>query len=480
MSAKRESEEAVLWAAVERAKKRCRAVVDGIERLDSSKITLSCKRTILRLAHSELSFLSRFSISLSSTPNPILNSSLSVNIGHLEAVLHILQQPYIKGVSRVCKSIPLSQKGPKSNSCLKGIHVDIVCSLNGEPVWFIVSDRNPKYISWNGSCRNKGLRMRIEQVLDAARSSITVRPSSVILFFSNGLDDSVRGKLEDEFRASKFGMEFSYFDFGFSEELEGEWINVLVRSYQQACVLEINVDCSNNSIPRIKFGVNDSLLGADRQDLSEEHIGLNLGGSFCSLVSRMILCSLDVKDEESVQPKDSSVQANLINLDTTALIAIVSGISNNGTEKLLATPESELRRRFKSNFEFVINQVMSEIENPIHLELGGILSRKRGMICESVCFEFAELVSMCGGLNEKLRADHLIKCLMIVPDSPSARMSSLPTTRKLSLKNKVVFGSGDYWHAPTLTANMAFVRAVSQTGMSLFTIEHRPRALIGD
>ncbi|KAJ0077910.1 hypothetical protein Patl1_37191 [Pistacia atlantica] len=34
-------------------------------------------------------------------------------------------------------------------------------------------------------------------------------------------------------------------------------------------------------------------------------------------------------------------------------------------------------------------------------------------------------------------------------------------------------------YGPTLTASMAFVRAVSQTGMSLSTIEHRPRALTG-
>lgn len=68
----------------------------------------------------------------------------------------------------------------------------------------------------------------------------------------------------------------------------------------------------------------------------------------------------------------------------------------------------------------------------------------------------------------------------VVPDTPSERMIGLPTTRKLALKNKVVFGTGDHWCAPTLTANMAFFRAVSQTGMSLSTIEHRPRALTGD
>ncbi|PQM42779.1 uncharacterized protein Pyn_00273 [Prunus yedoensis var. nudiflora] len=68
----------------------------------------------------------------------------------------------------------------------------------------------------------------------------------------------------------------------------------------------------------------------------------------------------------------------------------------------------------------------------------------------------------------------------VVPDCPSERMMNLPTTRKLALKNKVVFGTADYCCAPTVTANMAFVRAISQTGMSLFTIEHRPRALTGD
>ncbi|PPS04466.1 hypothetical protein GOBAR_AA16187 [Gossypium barbadense] len=65
-------------------------------------------------------------------------------------------------------------------------------------------------------------------------------------------------------------------------------------------------------------------------------------------------------------------------------------------------------------------------------------------------------------------------------DSPSERLIGLPTIRKLALKNKIVFGTGDYWRSSTLTANMAFVRAVAQTGMSLFTIKHSPRALTGN
>jgi len=54
---------------------------------------------------------------------------------------------------------------------------------------------------------------------------------------------------------------------------------------------------------------------------------------------------------------------------------------------------------------------MSEIENPIHVELGGVISGRRGIICESVHSEFMDLVLMCGGPNEKFRANQLLKCL---------------------------------------------------------------------
>lgn len=57
-------------------------------------------------------------------------------------------------------------------------------------------------------------------------------------------------------------------------------------------------------------------------------------------------------------------------------------------------------------------QVISEIENPILTELSRVISGKRVIICESVYSEFKELVLMCGGLNEKLRADHLLRHLM--------------------------------------------------------------------
>lgn len=57
---------------------------------------------------------------------------------------------------------------------------------------------------------------------------------------------------------------------------------------------------------------------------------------------------------------------------------------------------------------------MSEIQKPILVELSSLLSAKRGIICQSVHSEFKELVAMCGGPNEKSRANHLLKHIMWV------------------------------------------------------------------
>ncbi|XP_043716771.1 uncharacterized protein LOC122664831 [Telopea speciosissima] len=391
---------------IEDEKKRCRAVEYRIRSLPLSKITSSCKRTLLRLVNSELKYLSRL---FSNSPN--FTGPICVNIGYLESVVHILQQTFITGVSRVCKPIPLtSGNGEKKCFTLKGVHVDIVCTIDSNPVWFIVSDRNPKYISWSGSYKNKGLRMRIEQVLEAANSSLTLKPSSIILFFANGLDKVLSQKVGDEFGASEFGKEFSNFDSDISEELEGDWVKLHARSFRGASIFQIKFDFMN-IVSSLEPGLKDPLPGTATLKLPKYQSNLVLGDAFCSLISRIKSISLHT---DSATP-EALLGEELVNFDTTTLVALVSGISNGGTDKLLATPESELKKRFKSNSEFVIAQVKSEIHNPIIMELEGIISGKICMICKSVHSEFKELLSMCGGPNEKWRADHLLKCLLYVP-----------------------------------------------------------------
>ncbi|KGN55961.1 uncharacterized protein LOC101214095 isoform X1 [Cucumis sativus] len=452
---------------VELAKQRCKAIMDIIQTLPSStNISVSCTQTLHKLALRELNFLSRCSSS-SSAP-------LSLNIGHLEAIVHILQHPSVTGISRVCKPIP-------SSSSSQAVYVDIICTLNRNPVWVIVSDRKPRYISWYKGHRSKGLKSRLEEVIDAARSLHALEPCSIILFFSHGLDQFILERLRDEFKATEFHFNFSDFDFAFSE-IDGDWINVLPRSYEEACVLEIKVNDRNCGVTSSNYNSKVCSSGVDEPEILNNNTEIDFGDSFCSVVMAMKPNPMNgIEDMESANfEKLLGGDSDLINFDTTALIALVSGISNGCAAKLLSIPENELRQKYKSNYDFVIGQAMSEIKKPILVELSSLLSGKRGIICQSAHSEFKELITMCGGPNEKSRANHLLKHIMVVLDMVSKRMTCLPTTRKLALKNKVVFGTGDYWNAPTLTANMSFVRAVSQTGMSLFTFEHRPRALTGD
>ncbi|XP_010933297.1 uncharacterized protein [Elaeis guineensis] len=404
-------------AEVQRALARCRALRDRLLRsLPPSKLSPPARRTLLRLVDAELRFLSRLSSSALSHPIP---NHLSTNLGYLESIARVLFHPSVLAVSRVCK--PLR---PSSS------HVDVVATLARAPVWFLVSDRNPHHLPWFGP---KGLHARVERILAAARSAGALTPASVLFVFSSGLADEAASRMVNEFGAVETDF------FGGSdlfEELEEGWLGVRAK---ESKVFEIKIDSNCGGDGVVPLGVVE-----DEVEVGSGH------GVFGSLISKL-------------SPPGGGETVEVINFDTTALVAMVSGISNGGCERLLKAPEDEMRARFKSNYEFVMAQVISELQNPILAELEIAVAGKKGIICESVRSEFKELIAMCGGANEKLRAARLIKCLLVVPDNPSARVTSLPTTRKIDLKNKIVFGTGDHWHAPTLTANMGFVRAISQT-----------------
>ncbi|XP_030521885.2 uncharacterized protein LOC115734983 [Rhodamnia argentea] len=341
---------------LEDAKRRCVCLVDAIERLPPPSITDSCKRTLLKLAESELSFLSRRASSSSSSDSP-----LSVNIGHLEAVVHILRHLSVAGVSRVCKPIPLSPASGKvrrTDSGSKFAHVDIVCTLKGNPVWVVVSDRNPNYVIWHNGHKGKGLRLRIQQVVAAAQFSPTLKPSSIILFFSRGVTDSILKKIVDEFRAVKYKMEadFPLSIVAFLEEMEGEWINIVARSYQESVALEIKVDNFEKPARDPEWGAGESILGAAEAENPDGNVNLNYPTTFDTLISGLSP-PMKGKDMASAKTREVLHGGDLINFDTTALIALVSDISNGGAEELLNVAETELRQQFKGNLPFVIGQV---------------------------------------------------------------------------------------------------------------------------
>ncbi|CAD6261981.1 unnamed protein product [Miscanthus lutarioriparius] len=387
-------------------------------------------RSLLRLVDAELRFLSSL--------RPASATPLSSNLPHLAALHLVLTHPAVRSPSRL--------------SPLPG--VDFACAFRGRPAWVLVSASNPARLAW---APPGGLRARFAAALDAARGAPpATRPEKLLLVFSRGVGVDIARGLAEGFEAVETDLLEEFI--GDSEEEDGDgWVAVSFNPSEELRnfrAFEIDV----------VEGAGEVLLPPDAAvaggTADEEPLGFE--GAFGAFMRKMWRESRE-----------------LVNLDTTALVAIVSGISNGGVGKLMATPEAETRARFKCNYKFVMDQAQSELQFPILIELGKAVEGKQCIICETVNLEFKEIVLVCGGAEESIRARHLLKQLIIVPDSPSARMMDLPTTRKLAMKNKIVFGTGDHWRAPTLTANMGFVRAVSQSGMPLLTIEHRPRALIG-
>ncbi|ONM12915.1 UPF0415 protein C7orf25 [Zea mays] len=388
-------------------------------------------RSLLRLVNAELRFLSSLRLA-PATP-------LSSNLPHLVALHLVLTHPAIRSPSRL--------------SPLPG--VDFSCAFRGRPAWVLVSASNPARLAW---APPGGLRARFAAALEAARGAPpATRPEKLLVVFSRGVGVDIARGLTEGFEAVEADL-LEEFIGDSEEENEHGWVVISLDSSEElrnfrAFEIDVVEGASEVLLP--------SDVAVDEVSADEEEL-LGFWGSFAAFMEKMW-----------------KVSRELVNLDTTALVAIVSGISNGGVGKLMAAPEAETRARFKCNYKFVMDQAQYELQFPILIELRKAVEGKQCIICETVNLEFKEIVSMCGGPEENTRARHLLKQLTIVPDNPSARMMDLPTTRKLAMKNKIVFGTGDHWRAPTLTANMGFVRAVSQSGMSLLTIEHRPRALIG-
>lgn len=502
--------------------RRCNIAVNLIQSLPTSKITQSCKDRLLKLVQAELNFLFR---------SPILSGPISTNIGYVEAIVNVVLQPGINGVSCVCKTIQGPLQGRTFNTDFRGSHVDIVCTYNRKPAWFVVSDRNPKYISWSNKCTRKGLKTRLDFLLEAALNCVILQPVSIILCFANGIENTIAQRLKEDYHAveipdfkqnivenKSFTEEYlgrpgtCYFSDIFQDVEGGEWVNIL--DMKEKCIDDSRSNASNPNqvwmafeikVKEESFGSGCIKCQIDRVNMAdkncpeegfvpegkdivqlEEKLLSGNAGLLKEYIPHLdnkflsILVSMDPSSDVLVNGGETTnFKDNLINLDTTALVALVSELSNGCAKELVEMSEEDMNRRFKSTASFMREQAKSELECPILEDMAFILGGKRAIISQFVDDEFRDLISMCSGPNEKLRAECLLKLILVLPDNPSARVMGLPETGKIKLKHKVIFGTGDLFQSPTLTANMGFVRAVRQTGMPLLVIEHRPRALVG-
>ncbi|BFI32499.1 hypothetical protein MPTK2_4g06450 [Marchantia polymorpha subsp. ruderalis] len=421
-------------------------------------------------------------------------------------------------------------------------HVDVACMLHGRPVWLVVSTRNPRYIMWQDSDKSgKGLRSRLLVLLNAASADAVKQPASILLCFLCDVDDGVDRGLRDEFGAacsfalgyhrasaapvSSSSMESSIVvldskdihlqeDCNFSEVEGGEWLDVEVNQEAPAdpapsqvwVTYEVDVAGFKNSRkPSLENSVitDSSQHCTDHNPETADRGGAggaeDEGDKLDTVVDKAVppeamltaeepasddSChsSKSVHDDDEIPMLCRSMAASngTINLDTTALIALVSEASNGGAERLLSLPHEDMVKRFSSMTAFIREQALSELRRPLVPDIEEAIAYRQPVVSHYVLNEFNSIVSLVGGPKEKDRAEKLIQRLRVVPDAPSARVMALPLTGKIKTRHKVVFGTGDLLNVPTLTANMAFVRAARQKGMAIEIVEHRPRALTGD
>lgn len=514
-----------------RLRRWAQEILQQVESLPSHILPPCPRARLLKLLRSELRFLH-------SCPPP--SALRSTNLGYLHALVQTLHHPSVDSVSAVLQAFPVPPSQEDDGAVCA--HVDVVCAFRAKPVWIVVSDRNPKYLNWldDEGSRRKGWRSRTQLLVKAAVANSVLQPSAVLFCFTKPVSSSLVNGFETEFGASRietFGVQDDHQQESdmcqevggemFRELEDGEWVDIRlfrkhvygggsaeVRSTASACGITFQIDivapvnqssqqlqtqrahsteerllplrdASSNDIENVEEsgsrGECDCLISSVAREMVDvsladcRYISGDVNAPFFSLLTSLKRHAIQLPEESSSMPT-----SNLVNLDTTALVAFVSEASNGAASMLVAMSNEDLVSRFGTTAQFMKDQAEAELESSFLPEMTNVLVGKGLFISESVCSEFKSLVSLCGGFLEKQRADALLNLLPVFPNMPSVRVMGLRETGKIKEKNKIVFGTGDNWQAPTLTANLSFVRAVRQTGMVLSVIEHEPRALVGD
>ncbi|CAI5669624.1 unnamed protein product [Oreochromis niloticus] len=87
------------------------------------------------------------------------------------------------------------------------------------------------------------------------------------------------------------------------------------------------------------------------------------------------------------------------------------------------------------------------------------------------------ILNMLGGPGEKERAQKLLARLHMMVDQPSERTLHLTPSAKINRRSLMIFGTGDWPRAVTMTANSCFVRVAANQGVRYSVFIHEPRAL---
>ncbi|XP_063318689.1 UPF0415 protein C7orf25 homolog [Pelmatolapia mariae] len=153
-----------------------------------------------------------------------------------------------------------------------------------------------------------------------------------------------------------------------------------------------------------------------------------------------------------------------VNLDITTLITYVSSLSHG-------------RCHFAFREHVLTEQAAQERRQQVLPQLDAFMEGKELFACRAAVHDFQVILDTLGGPGEKERAQKLLARLHVVDDQPSERTLHLTPSAKINRRSLMIFGTGDWLRAVTMTANSRFVRAAANQGVRYSVFIHQPRAL---
>lgn len=408
----------------------------------------------------------------------------SSNFGHLEGIVFVLQNQSwrVTGASAALKSFQISSPSLSATSekedrlddgkdevspvsCFTsevddsvGIvaHVDLICTLLGEAVWVVVINSSAQNRLWFDKKKKKGLRTRVSSLLHAASLVSAARPSAIMLLVRDGFESKMEQQLQEEFQATKLSESglglfveedlLSSSNCDFQEVEDGEWVNIdlptsnikrwtsyWIRITPATQLCDASQTCSKYCTENL---ASNHVLAAD--SFQEENVkdeSSLIGSSPCWAAVKTLQARHGEFDQFQRERK-------ILNLDTTALVAIVSELTNGGTAHLLKMSAEEREKRFPGMAKFLLEQVwitilqlscmlfcltsgsmyheadlfllwqaLAELDEPFLPQFEKMLIDKLPVICEYVYDEFTSIILTNGGPREKQRAQILLSQL---------------------------------------------------------------------
>uniref|UniRef100_A0A0R3QKR9 WD repeat domain-containing protein 83 n=1 Tax=Brugia timori TaxID=42155 RepID=A0A0R3QKR9_9BILA len=179
----------------------------------------------------------------------------------------------------------------------------------------------------------------------------------------------------------------------------------------------------------------------------------------------------DIYDCPSSFPEDKCLNVNdcivhTVNLDISTVFALISSLTHkNGANYNYAS-------------RLLNAQAALERKKPALPPLLKAIKGAKLIICRTAYDAVQSILSTVAGPKETMRAKKLFGKVEIVEDKLSERAAKLKLSDRISQRSKIIFGSGDYYKAVTVTANRHFVYAAAHQGIHFAVFVHESRAMV--